>query len=171
MKKELYEQLTNMLGEALAKETKESWEKYFEENPPLRYIGKFSYKALLHDAPREVGFIANTENVFYFYDGNSWLIMDINNICHFNVKDRGYVRGRGYYTVIDNEENLPITLESTIRKGLKSLKIVGIEMIKGATGVLPSWSLITREKTEGDIITVDLDGERTLDKILKGKDI
>lgn len=171
MKQELYDQLTNMLDKALAKATKENLEKYFEENPPLTYIGKFNYKALFHDAPKKVGFIANTENVFYFCDGNSWLIMDINNICHFNVKDKGYVRGQGYYTTINNEENIPITLESTIRKGLKNLKIIGIGKMKGATGILPLWSLITSEKTEGDIITIDLDGERTLDKILSSSAI
>ena len=138
--------------------------------PSARYIGKFDYHTLVRDVQKEIGDVANTENAFYQCDGQKWNLIKINNVSYFKVKDRGYVLGRGYYTVIDNEEGIPITLESTIRKGLKSLHIKGVERSIGATGVLSSWSLITKKKTEGDIITIDLDGERTLDKILKHKE-
>ena len=135
--------------------------------PSARYIGKFDYHILVRDVQKEIGDIANTDNAFYLCDGQRWNLIKINNVSYFKVKDRGYVLGKGYYTIIDNEEGIPITLESTIRKGLDSLDIKGIEKIVGATGVLSSWGLITKKKTEGDIITIDLDGERTLDKILK----
>ena len=124
--------------------------------PFARYIGKFGYHTLVRDVQKEIGDIANTENAFYQWDGQKWNVIKINNVSHFKVKDRGYVLGKGYYTVIDNEEGIPITLESTIRKGLDSLDIKGIEKSIGATGVLSSWSLITKKKTEGDIITINL---------------
>lgn len=171
MKKETYDQLAQMLEEALTKETAETLEEYLKENPPLRFIGKFDYHCLMHEIKKEAGDVALTENARYFCDGQRWLIGNINNVCRFKVKDRGHVLGRGYYTVIDNEEGIPITLDSTIRKDLKSLQIVGIEKMKGATDILPSWSLITKEKTKGDIITIDLDGVRTLTKILNGDEI
>ena len=132
----------------------------------IRYIGKFDYHELKTSVKKVKGDIAGTDNAFYFCDGEKWLVVRISNVTRFKVKDRGHIRGRGYYTVIDNEEGIPITLDSTIRRGIDSLCIKGIEMMKGATGTLPDWSLITPKKTEGDVITIDLDGERTLDKIL-----
>ena len=138
--------------------------------PSARYIGKFDYHTLVRDAQKEIGDVANTENAFYQYDGQRCNPIKINNVSRFKVKDRGYVLGRGYYTIIDNEEGIPITLESIIKKGLDSIDIKGIEKNIGATGVLSSWSLITKKKTEGDIIIIYLDGERTLDKILKNKE-
>ena len=135
--------------------------------PSARYIGKFDYHTLIRDVQKEIGDVANTENALYQWSGQKWILIKINNVSYFKVKDRGYVQGRGYYTTIDNEEGIPITLESTIRRGLDSLDIKGIEKNIGATGVLSSWNVITKEKTEGDIITIDIDGERTLNKIFK----
>ena len=137
----------------------------------LRYIGKFKYGDLIRKIEKQAGIFAMTDTGYAFYvcDGESWNILKPNNVVHFKVKDRGQIKGRGYYTVIDNEEGVPITTSSTIRKKLDSLEIKGIEKLKGATGILPNWGLITNKKTEGDTITIDLDGVRTLDKILLGE--
>ena len=132
----------------------------------LIYIGKFEYRSLLKDIDRKPGLVANTDNAFYICDGDKWVLEKYNSPIRMKVLDRGYVLGRGYYTVIDNYESIPITLESTIRKKLDSLKIKGIENLNGETGVLPNWSLITSSKTIGDYITIDLDGYRPIDNLL-----
>ena len=131
--------------------------------PTLKYIGKFTYFQLMSgEVKKEIGNVAMTDCGTYVCNGKNWEAIDYLSTVELSVIDRGYITGRGYYTVIDNSENIPITLHSTICKGLENLGIVGIEQMKGAIGIRPNWGLITREATEEDTIKIDLEGDRLI---------
>ena len=116
-------------------------------------------------AKREKGNVVTTCNGTYIYNGEKWELMTLSDVIQLSVIDRGHILGRGYYTVVDNSENIPIDLCSTIRKGTSNISIKGIEKTNGATGVQSRWGLITNEKTVGDILTIDLAGNRLLNNL------
>ena len=122
---------------------------------PGRYDSR---KELEREAPRKLGNMARTDNAKYCYDGKAWLIVAINQYVTFEVVSRCYVTGRGYITVIHNQELLPIDKDrSAVCKGQYRLPIHGIEITAKPTArpePKPDWGLVTSEETVGKFLTV-----------------
>ena len=75
----------------------------------------------------------------------------------FEVLHRQYLVGRGYVTVINNKDNIPISTSSVIIQDDEEIPIRGIE---GAMTLMtipkpyPQLGLITNKETTGDYIIV-----------------
>ena len=93
----------------------------------LRYIGRYTYQALKEEAPREVGLIAETRNAMYVCDGKYWVVIKYEEEAVFHIKSKVNVAGRGTIFVIDNSENIPITMASKVLHGSIEYSIRGIE--------------------------------------------
>ena len=124
----------------------------------FKYIGAFDYKHIINECPRINGNLASTKNAMYCYaDTEGWLRINSVSPLIFDVKDSGYVKGRGYYVVIDNSENFQIDTNSVIEYWLNgetvTEEIVGIEkrmLLLDPPHPASDWGLITRNKITPD---------------------
>ena len=124
--------------------------------PPcgLNFIGQYDYRYILKECERVNGNCASTRNAMYCYsDSLGWERIVTASPLVFDVKDSGYISGRGYYVVIDNSEDFQIDTDSVIliRNGSEFIEepVIGIEKHKHLLDppVTDSrWSLITRKK-------------------------
>lgn len=126
----------------------------------LKYIGAFKdIKDIYANAPKEIGNIANTCNISLCFDGHKWVVITYSAICRFKILDRGYIAGRGYYTVVDNTDNIPIITKHKILYQDRELDIKSVEYVMlMMEPPFPDnkWTLITNEEIKGDELFIQL---------------
>lgn len=103
----------------------------------------------------ENGVTVATDNALYVCEDGKWLLLEYFVDAKFKIIDRGRIIGRGYYTIFDNPEKVPITLDSKVlvfreQETAREVRIVGIDRI-------PHWtkmSVFTNERIEGDEVVI-----------------
>ena len=132
-----------------------------------KLVGHYANRRVVaNEAPREVGNIAHTDSTLTLcFTGEQWEVVGFDSVVRFEVLDRGHITGRGYYTVINNIDEIPVTIESVIVKESEQdyeyIPILGIEKTKyllDPPQYEAKWALLTKEETEGDIIYIKIAG-------------
>ena len=125
----------------------------------LQVVGYFdSRDEMERTALRECGSIVQTPHVTWCFDGKDWTVLYMEQYISFKVVKRLYIAGRGYVTVINNPDLLPIDSDrSAVCKGQFRLPIHGIEFTMTLMTIpkpKSDWGLITSEETIGDYVTI-----------------
>lgn len=127
--------------------------------PGLKLVGVYDSRDEMEGkAPRKAGNYAVTKHATYYYTGEKWKLLTWGQYITFKVVSRHYIVGRGYITVIQNPDRLPIDRDkSAVCKGQFRLPIHGIELtLTLMTIPKPGkyWGLVTSEETIGDYVTI-----------------
>ena len=125
----------------------------------LSQVGHFSSRdEMERKAPRTAGNVAQTNWATYCYDGKEWTLIEMVQYITFRVLSRHHITGRGYVTVVQNPDLLPIDCDkSAVCKGQFRLPIHGIERsmtLMTIPKVKPHLGLITSEETVGGWLTI-----------------
>ena len=128
-----------------------------------KFVGHYANRQIVaNEAPREVGNIVHTDSSLTLcFTGERWEVVCFDPVVRFDVLDRGHIAGRGYYTVINNIDEIPVTIESVIVMESEQIPILGIEKTKyliDPPQYEAKWALLTRKKTEGDNIYIKIAG-------------
>lgn len=132
-----------------------------------KFVGHYANRHIVaNEAPREVGHIVHTDSSLTLcFTGERWEVIYFDPVVRFEVLDRGHIAGRGYYTVINNIDEIPVTIESVIvmesEQDYEYIPILGIEKTKHLLDppkYEAKWALLTKEKTEGDNIYIKIAG-------------